>query len=361
MVIPFMERLAAFAVAMGPALAIAPILLALGSRLSSRGTTVIAIAMGLMAALGSLVGLIFLPLVAAIKLPILQLAVKAFLAAAAPEEAAKLLILMTIVLRHHEAVAQRDSVLLAGWLGLGFALFENFFYVTQGKSWLMIGTMRAVTAVPTHVALGLIMGRYLTRAMQGRSALLLAFCVPAALHGLYDWALMQLAAASAPFSIATLIWGCVLAVTLIITWLFVRGPVCDTLRELQAAFGTAAIDPTAPEERIANALSLLLQIAAGLVLVIAAVAAFTIKFEYGAIGFLAVMPLAFADLWRRGGRVARKMAALPVVEPIKIPLVPSSATMQSIERDHRPTGPLIPQARIAMALGRRAEVIDETG
>jgi RsiW-degrading membrane proteinase PrsW (M82 family) len=356
--VPFLERLAAFALAMGPALAIVPILLALGSRLSSRGTAGVAIAMGLMAALGSLVSLIFLPLIAAIKLPVLKLAVKAFLAAAAPEEAAKLLILMTIVLRHHEAVPQRDSVLLAGWLGLGFALFENFFYVTQDKSWLVIGTMRAVTAVPSHVAFGLIMGHYLTRAMQGRGSLFLAFCVPTALHGLYDWTLMQLAASSTPISLATFVWGAALATTLILTWLFVRGPVCETLSELQAEFGKAGLDRSALEERVADILSRLLQIVAGLVLFVAALAALAVKLEYVAIGLLAVMPLAFADLWRRVG-VTTQTAALPVVEPIKIPLVPAS--VQPAERRDRPTGPLIPQTRIAMALGRRGNIIDEIG
>src|SRR5262249_48710310 len=218
----------------------------------------------------------------------------------------------------------RDSVLLAGWLGLGFALFENFFYVTQDKSWLVIGTMRAVTAVPSHVAFGLIMGHYLTRAMQGRSSLFLAFCVPTALHGLYDWTLMQLAASSTPISIATLMWGAALATTLILTWLFVRGPVCETLGELQAAFGKGALVDPVLEERTADILSRLLQVAAGLVVVVAAIAAFAIKLEYVAIALLAVMPLAFADLWRRVG-VTTRAAALPVVEPIKIPLVPASA------------------------------------
>jgi RsiW-degrading membrane proteinase PrsW (M82 family) len=346
---------------MGPALAIVPIMLALGSRLSSRGTVAIAVAMGLLAALGSLVGLIFLPFIAAIKLAILKTAANAFLGEAIPEEATKLLVLMTIVLRHHEAVPRRDAILLAGWLGLGFALFENFFYVTNDHSWLVVGTIRAATAVPSHVAFGLIMGHYLTRAMEGRSALFPAFCVPAMLHGLYDWSLMQLSASWTPFSIVTLMWGCAFALALIITWLFVRGPVSNTLRELQAEFGARHFDCSSISDRVADTISSLLLIVAGLILLIAVGAALTVKIEYGTIGVLALMPTAFADL-RRHGRLAAPHATgrLPMIEQHEAP--PTSPSMAyPIEGKHRPSGPLIPPARIALALSRPTDIVDETG
>lgn len=105
-----------------------------------------------------------------------------------------------------------DGILYAGTLSLGFASIENVMYVLQGG--LQTATVRAFTAVPAHVAFGVIMGSYLGLARvrqrvgwssQGLPLVGLAWAV--VLHGVYDLFAFQGNSPLAPWLIAALLGG----------------------------------------------------------------------------------------------------------------------------------------------------------
>lgn len=116
---------------------------------------------------------------------------QAFLVAAGPEEFFKLQVLIWYCLRHREFDEPMDGIVYGVTASLGFAAFENIFYVSADlDQWLFTAVMRSLTAVPLHGALGAIMGQYVAQARfapQRRRALLWrAWWVPALLHGLYN-------------------------------------------------------------------------------------------------------------------------------------------------------------------------------
>ncbi len=87
-----------------------------------------------------------------------------------------------------------DGVVYAAAVSLGFALWENIFYVLNA-GW-STALMRAVTAVPAHACFGVFMGCWYANAyvchMRGdesRAGTLrrLTVIVPALTHGLYDF------------------------------------------------------------------------------------------------------------------------------------------------------------------------------
>ncbi len=110
------------------------------------------------------------------------------------EEGAKLAVLSWIVLRHWEFRSAAQALPLGAAVGIGFALFENLFYVLGGTDWRITATLRAVSAVPLHALAGLIMGYLAARALMAPPArhawLIAAFIVPALLHAAYDAPLM---------------------------------------------------------------------------------------------------------------------------------------------------------------------------
>lgn len=124
-----------------------------------------------------------------------------FSRAALPEEAAKLAVLLTIVYRHEDIQNPLDCILAAGWVGLGFACLENIFYVfgeLGGKDsrWLSVALARAMTAVPSHTIIGVLMGCLLARRVDERVHkiwwFIAAFLGPFLLHGLYDVCVLPL-------------------------------------------------------------------------------------------------------------------------------------------------------------------------
>ncbi len=115
----------------------------------------------------------------------------AFLGAAVPEEFCKLMVLLFYCRRHSEFDEPMDGMVYGVAVSLGFATLENILYVSEGG--LTIAIVRAVTAVPGHAMLGAIMGFYVGLghfSARPRHYLWLAFLVPVALHGLYDYPLM---------------------------------------------------------------------------------------------------------------------------------------------------------------------------
>ncbi len=124
----------------------------------------------------------------------------AFFGAALPEEFFKMGVVLLYCLRLDAFDEPMDAVIYGVVAALGFATLENVFYVMQHG--LGNALMRAVSAVPMHALCGAIMGYFIARwrfptgarenqASRGRPGLLvLAFAIPAMLHGLYDGPLL---------------------------------------------------------------------------------------------------------------------------------------------------------------------------
>ena len=115
----------------------------------------------------------------------------AFLEAAVPEELGKLLVIYYFLLRHEDVRRPLDVVALSIVVSLGFASIENIYYVFSSDDWSGTAMVRAVTAIPMHSTMGIIMGyygaRYLIATRTRRRSLLLMFFWPTVLHGFYDY------------------------------------------------------------------------------------------------------------------------------------------------------------------------------
>ncbi len=76
----------------------------------------------------------------------------------------------------------------------GIAAIENLIYVFSGG--YAVGIVRALTAVPAHALFGIMMGYYFSRAKFEKTMrplhLLLAFLMPFAFHGLYNFLLCRI-------------------------------------------------------------------------------------------------------------------------------------------------------------------------
>lgn len=120
---------------------------------------------------------------------------KAFATAALPENLFKFLVLVLYCARHPEFDEPMDGIVYGVAASLGFATLENILYVASGG--FSLAVTRAITAVPGHAFLGVIMGYYVGQAKfrphRRHSLLTIAFFVPTLLHGLYDFPLLTLA------------------------------------------------------------------------------------------------------------------------------------------------------------------------
>ena len=137
----------------------------------------------------------------------LQAAAVAFLEASIPEELGKLLVVTCIVLRHEDLRRPVDAIVLTVLVGLGFATIENLYYVFSSQNWTETAMLRAVTAVPMHGTVGIVMGYFAARWLVARGwapvTLAAMFCAPVLLHGLYDYpvfAIQQLLAKPDPLN-----------------------------------------------------------------------------------------------------------------------------------------------------------------
>ncbi|NBJ11364.1 PrsW family glutamic-type intramembrane protease [Microvirga arsenatis] len=155
-----------------------------------------------------------------------------FLSAALPEEAAKLAVLLTIVYRHEDVRTPLDLILTAGWVGLGFAGLENVFYVLSeldgDRQWPIVALARAVTAVPSHTVMGLLMGLLLARAAEKDTRkgwwIAAAFLGPFLLHGIYDVFVLSHRDQSSGLQVLLKRWEVAFGLGVVIateTWLFV--------------------------------------------------------------------------------------------------------------------------------------------
>lgn len=122
-------------------------------------------------------------------------AISAFVVVALPEEAMKLVALLCIGKAGLRDEKPSMYVLLGISVSLGFAAFENVFYVLQSEQWDGTALIRAYTAVPGHAFTGALMGWCFFWALNSKERafwMFTAYCAPAFFHGAYDFPLMSL-------------------------------------------------------------------------------------------------------------------------------------------------------------------------
>lgn len=201
-------RLGALFGSLVPGVVIAAMLFRLGERRLSPRLLVVAIASGAMIAILPLTLTIFEPILSTKLDTTLWLFVRAFGFAGLSEEGAKLLACLFIVAPYYQRRGRMNLILACAGVGLGFALIENVSYVLRAPDeWKSVAIGRALSAVPGHALLGLVMGHGLASAELAAQTTLrvfkvaLTWLVCATLHGLYDLPLFigELLPLSLPF------------------------------------------------------------------------------------------------------------------------------------------------------------------
>lgn len=116
-----------------------------------------------------------------------------FFVAGFTEELFKYLIVLLLFFKSRNFNERFDGIVYAVSVSLGFAGIENIMYVFQHG--MTTGLLRAFTAVPAHMIMGIVMGYYLGLArfipLKRSIYLLLAFFMPVIIHGFYDFVLMS--------------------------------------------------------------------------------------------------------------------------------------------------------------------------
>lgn len=112
----------------------------------------------------------------------------AFFSAAIPEEIAKFVMLWLFMRRTKEYDQYMDGIVYAVCVSLGFAAVENIMYVFETGMGTAI--IRALTAVPAHYCMGVLMGYYYSKQRLGYEKLtkdkVMVLAAPILLHGAYD-------------------------------------------------------------------------------------------------------------------------------------------------------------------------------
>lgn len=115
----------------------------------------------------------------------------AYFGAAIPEEIAKFFMLWLLLRKNPYFDEKMDGIVYAVCVSLGFAALENIMYLfSNADSYLSVGIVRAIFAVPGHFCFGILMGYYYSlatfypKAPTKNKALILV--APIIFHGLYD-------------------------------------------------------------------------------------------------------------------------------------------------------------------------------
>lgn len=117
-----------------------------------------------------------------------------FVSIALVEELFKWLIVYHMTYNNKEFDELYDAIVYAAFVSLGFACFENIFYVLDAG--ISVGLMRAVTAIPSHASDAVIMGSYLGMtklcSMNKQHSkyykyLFLSILMPTLAHAIYDY------------------------------------------------------------------------------------------------------------------------------------------------------------------------------
>lgn len=115
----------------------------------------------------------------------------AFFGAAIPEEIAKFFVLWLVLRNNPYFDEKMDGIVYAVCVSLGFAALENIMYLfSNAESYLSVGIVRAIFAVPGHFCFGILMGYYYSlakfypkSATKNKALVLIA---PIIAHGLYN-------------------------------------------------------------------------------------------------------------------------------------------------------------------------------
>ncbi len=127
----------------------------------------------------------------------------AFVFAGWPEETVKLIGMVAYLQRHYLVRGRRDVTLAAASLALGFATLENMIYISNAVAdWERLALLRAVTAAPLHVFLGIIAGYAVSFAVglskPARVTLYVAVALGlGAVHGAYDFGTLAMTSGQA--------------------------------------------------------------------------------------------------------------------------------------------------------------------
>jgi len=135
--------------------------------------------------------------------PVVQTYLHATFEVAAPEEAMKLIVLVFFCSRYIAYDHPMEGVVYGAAIGLGFAAYENLFYLANNPDyWMTIALMRGLFTVPVHGALGIIIGIYVTGARFGDRrrhshgfrirSYFIGWGIATVLHGLFDFPLLLL-------------------------------------------------------------------------------------------------------------------------------------------------------------------------
>lgn len=120
--------------------------------------------------------------------------VEAFFGVALVEEFCKFYVLKKFTWTNPHFNYHFDAILYAVCVSMGFAIFENIFYVLDGG--MEVALSRAITSIPGHGVFGIFMGIYygnakeylhrMQRQLKDKS-LRIAVIVPTIMHGFYDF------------------------------------------------------------------------------------------------------------------------------------------------------------------------------
>lgn len=115
----------------------------------------------------------------------------AFVLAAIPEELAKFIMLWLLLRKNPFFDEHFDGIVYAVCVGMGFAALENVLYLFQNyDSWISVGIVRALFAVPGHFLFAVIMGFYYSlwhfRIKRDRNTCTMVLLAPILAHGTYD-------------------------------------------------------------------------------------------------------------------------------------------------------------------------------
>jgi protease PrsW len=133
--------------------------------------------------------------------PIIQTYLHATLEIAAPEETLKLFVLVFFCSRYIAYDHPMEGVVYGAAVGLGFAAYENLFYLANNREyWMAVALVRGLLTVPVHGALGIIIGIYVGRARLASArqrshglqikSYLTGWGIAVLLHGMFDFSLM---------------------------------------------------------------------------------------------------------------------------------------------------------------------------
>lgn len=117
-------------------------------------------------------------------------ALAAFIQIAPVEEFFKLAAVLLFIWKNPNFNEENDGIVYVTLSAIGFALFENIFYVLQYG--FGTGLVRSVTSIPLHTFCGVIMGYFVGRARfaserkESRRLIITGFALAWLIHGLYD-------------------------------------------------------------------------------------------------------------------------------------------------------------------------------